>query len=46
MGKIGLKEDIEKFLMISNMYEILNEKSDPLLKYLKEEKNVKVIVRR
>lgn len=46
MKKINLKENIEKFLMISNEYEMLNHKSEDLLKYLKEEKHVMVIIRR
>jgi hypothetical protein len=46
MKKIGLKENIEKFLMISNEYEMLNHKSEDLLKYLKEEKHVMVVIRR
>jgi hypothetical protein len=32
--------------MISNEYEILNQKSEDLLRYLKEEKHVMIIIRR
>jgi hypothetical protein len=46
MRKIGLKENIEKILMISNEYELLNQKSQDLLTYLKEEKHMMVVVRR
>lgn len=35
MKKINLKEDIEKILMISNMFEVYNYKSEDLLSYLK-----------
>jgi hypothetical protein len=40
-----MKENIEKILMISNMYEMLNENSEDLLRYLKAEKNVQVVIR-
>lgn len=46
LRKIMMKENLEKFLMISNMYEMLNENSEDLLHYLRAEKNVVVLVRR
>ena len=36
-----MKENMEKVLMIANMYELFNHKSEELLAYLKAEKHNK-----
>lgn len=45
MRTINMKEDTEKILMIANMYEMLNYKSDNLLAYLRSQKHILVQVR-
>ena len=45
MKKINMLGNMEKILMISNMYQIFNEKSEELLKYLNSEKHMMIAIR-
>jgi hypothetical protein len=46
MKKINMKEDIEKILMIYNMFELFNYKTEDLLSYLKSEQHMAIVTRK
>ena len=46
MKKINIKEDIQKILMIYNMFEHFNCETEDLLNYLKSQQHMSIVVRK